>query len=408
MSYWKKIDIQAADSPSIDAFGRWRVSNPEAVFDSKQLNTDQPFLWDDQEVSGAATSSTFDSNKAATTMSVSNGTAGKRVRQTYEFHNYQPGKSQFSFLTFGSLNATSGIIKEAGYFYENDGIFVRNTDGTTSVNLRSSVTGSPATDTKVQSEWNLDTLDGNGPSGVTLDPDNTEIFIIDFQYLGVGRVRVGFDIDGIAIYCHQFLNANNKPTVYMSSPNLPLRYSIENDGTGTSDSFDHICSAVISEGGQQDKGLSRYISTEGNAIQANSSGTLYAACGIRLKSNHREATIKLKKITALTKGVQDDFEWQLRLNPTITGTFVYSEISTDSCVEAAIGTVGSPAAPTVSGGTKMDGGMVKSDVPAASPVDTKRNIGSNIGGTVDEIVLCVRPLSANQDIEASLTWLEVS
>ena len=45
-------NIQANDSPSIDSFGRWRVSNPETLFDSKQIFDNQPLFWDDQEETG--------------------------------------------------------------------------------------------------------------------------------------------------------------------------------------------------------------------------------------------------------------------------------------------------------------------------------------------------------------------
>ena len=34
-------------------------------------------------------------------------------------------------------------------------------------------------------------------------------------------------------------------------------------------------------------------------------------------------------------------------------------------------------------------------------------LGAKIDGTPDEIVLCVRPLSANADIQGSLTWREL-
>lgn len=35
-------------------------------------------------------------------------------------------------------------------------------------------------------------------------------------------------------------------------------------------------------------------------------------------------------------------------------------------------------------------------------------LGSQIDGTLDEIVLCVRPLSSNATIQGSLTWRELS
>ncbi len=66
---------------------------------------------------------------------------------------------------------------------------------------------------------------------------------VDYQWLGVGRMRFGLDLDGILIYFTEHNCANNEPNVYMSSPNQPIRYEIRQVGVG-SGSFDMICSQV--------------------------------------------------------------------------------------------------------------------------------------------------------------------
>jgi hypothetical protein len=48
-------------------------------------------------------------------------------------------------------------------------------------------------------------MDGTGRSGITLDVTKTQIFIVDLEWLGVGRVRLGFVIDGKIYYCHEIL-----------------------------------------------------------------------------------------------------------------------------------------------------------------------------------------------------------
>jgi len=75
--------------------------------------------------------------------------------------------------------------------------------------------------------------------------------------LGVGRVRAGFVHNGDIIIAHEFYNSNNKPSVYWSNPNLPVRCEIRNYSgvaVGT-DSFDQICATVISEGGYSEAGV---------------------------------------------------------------------------------------------------------------------------------------------------------
>jgi len=62
--------IAGGDTPSIDAFARLRVSAPHTLFDSKQIHDNLPRRWDDQEVSGSGTTSTYNTNEASTTMGV--------------------------------------------------------------------------------------------------------------------------------------------------------------------------------------------------------------------------------------------------------------------------------------------------------------------------------------------------
>ena len=69
----------------------------------------------------------------------------------------------------------------------------------------------------------------------------------------------------------------------MSTPNNPVRYEIENDGTGVASKMDHICCTIMSEGGQEELGILHYHSTAGAHVDANSSGTIYAIVGLRLK-----------------------------------------------------------------------------------------------------------------------------
>lgn len=406
------LSIQTADSPSIDAFARWRVSNPETLFDSKQLHDDQPLFWDDQEVSGGSTTSSHSTDTASTTIGVALNTAGKRVRQTFQRFNYQPGKSQLAFIT-GTLGATgggTGITRAAGLFDDNDGIFMQDDEGTIKAVIRSSASGSPV-DTKVaQSAWNLDPLDGSGPSGVTLDADQSQIIVIDYEWLGVGRVRIGFVFNGIPVYVHQFVQANNAAGVYMSTPNLPVRYEIENDGTGAASTLEHICSSVISEGGVQDNGIVRYASTANTQVDCAVVGTIYAVKGIRLKSTNLDETINILNVATQVQSASDDLEYILIFNPTVAGTPSWSN-ETNSSVQTATGAT----ANTVTGGTYITGGYVASgnaqnaSGSIAQEIPNALSIGSAIDGTPDEIWLCARALTnVNTLVEGSITWRELS
>lgn len=395
-------DITTQDSPAIDAFGRWRVSNPQTIFDSKQIYDAEPLLWDDAATSGAGTGSSHSADTASTTISVSASTAGVRVRQTFMRFNYQPGKGQLIMMT-GVLDKTgggTGITRRLGYFDSNNGLFFEDAAGTYKVGVRTHTSGSAVDTTVAQTSWNLDKMNGSGSSGITLDFTKTQIFVIDFEWLGVGRVRFGFVVNGLIYYCHQVLNANVLDKVYISDPNLPLRYEITNDGTGVASTLECICGTVQSEGGQAATAKVRAVSTSGTHVDANSIGTLYAVVGLRLNSSYLSASVEEVLIAMFSK-TADNFEWSLWFNPTVAGTFNYSQV-TSSAVDAALGAT----ANTVTGGTLIQCGFSTSSNAALAPALGRRRLGVAINGTRDTVVLCVRPFSTNADIEGAMTWRE--
>ena len=403
-----------ADSGAVTAFGRLRVANGFPQFSSKQIFDNQPLLWDDQEVSGSGTSSVYDANTAKSTLSVSATTAGKRVRQTYRSINYQPGQSQLIFMTFvlDPSGGGTGINRAVGQFDDNNGIFFEDDAGTYYMNIRSNETGTPADTRFAQSAWNIDKLDGTGPSGVTLDFQQNQILVIDYEWLGAGRVRVGFNVGGITYYCHKFEHANVKQDVYMSTPNLPLRFEIENTGSGVASALDAICVSVLTEGGIEPDGVERYASTAGTHVDATTENTLYAVIGIRLKSGYIGAEIDMLAADIALLTTTDEAEWVLLFNPTVAGTFTYSDES-NSAVQIATGAT----ANTISDvGIQMDGGYLFSGNNGgglggeSAIIKNKLKLGAAIDGTVDEIVLAVRPINGSTaiDVEAGIKWREPS
>ena len=409
MSYFKntKLDLNNATG---DAFGRLRVSNPITLFDSKQLFDNAPLFWDESLETGAGITSAHDSDLAASTFTSTLNTAGKYTRQTFMRFNYQPGKSHMILLTgvLSNSGGGTGVQRSIGYFDDDNGIYFQDDEDTIKVCLRTNTTGTP-TDTKIaQSSWNVDPMDGTGPSGVTLDTSKTLIYAIDFEWLGVGRVRTGIVIAGVTHVVHEFLHSNLETDVYMSTPNLPIRYQMETTGASPASTMKCICSSVISEGGVQDNGVLRYTSTEGTHIDCNVANTVYAISGIRLKSTHLGSVVKIVSLT-MVNATSDDYEWLLILNPTVAVPNTWTN-QTNSSIQT---TVGSTTATdnVVTGGVKMIGGMVKAGGGTGSitiEISNALLLGAAIDGTVDEMYLCCRPFTANADIDAGITWRELS
>jgi len=398
---------------SLDAFGRYRVSSLDSIFNSKQLADALPLLWDDQQTAGAGTASTYNANQSSVTLAVSAVTAGTRVRQTYRSFNYQPGKSQLIFMT-GVLGAgAAGIRRRLGLFNANNGIFFQLSGITISVVVRSFTSG-VAVDTVVdQSAWNLDKLDGSGPSsgnpsGITLDTAKIQLFVIDFSWLGTSQVRLGFFLNGTLVYCHAFEFSNTLSLVYMTVPNLPLRYEINNDGTGPAAGLVAICCSVASEGGAASSGTVLATSRGDTPLVTINNSALYPLIAMRLKSTNLFDAVELVSASIICTS-NAAYRWMLLLNPTVVGVaFAFTPVP-NSAVEVDVTRVNTT---TVTGGTEVAteyGQAATEGTSAQIAAPSNLQLGSSIAGVSDILVFAVQRMSvggAAETFYGSLGWRE--
>lgn len=243
-----------------DAFNRLRVSEPTTLFEYNPVFDKSPHEW--EEVVHGTGNCTHNTNSYLA-MTVA-GAGDAVIRQTYDYIDYQPGKSKLTLFT-GVLNTTPapGVVSRIGQFDDainktvvadgGNGHFFE-LDGTTlSVVQRTGYAGSlgPGNfDTRVpQVNWNLDRLDGTGPSTLVWNYASfayLRLFVIDLQWLGIGRVRMGIYMNGVIHYLHEFINEwDTQPYTRMAK--LPIRYEISSHG-GAGE-MRQVCSSVLIEGG---------------------------------------------------------------------------------------------------------------------------------------------------------------
>ncbi|CAB4216945.1 hypothetical protein UFOVP1590_19 [uncultured Caudovirales phage] len=294
-----RADCSFVDGPVNDAFGRLRTSHPVTLFASTQEYDTDP-LHMENYVAGGGTAVYTQAN-SSTVLSTDAATSNNRaLRQSKVYWRYQPGKSQIIKLT-GTL-AKSGTpagaaVARIGYYDDNNGIYFGRDSTGYFIAIRSNVSGSIVEAEKVyQSAWSEDSfgVEGKNPSGVTIDFTKEQIFFIDLQWLGVGRVRGGFVVDGKLSYAHLFEHANLTTQVYMKTANLPVRYEVFNSGAaGSNISLEAICCAVESEGGAEDVGgVTLEFDNSNSVATAANSATLTPLCTIRLKDTFNGITYR--------------------------------------------------------------------------------------------------------------------
>jgi hypothetical protein len=411
MTYFPKTTVQVDDSADVDAFSRLRVSSVTTLFDSMQQYGDNTLIWETAVVGTGLTSSL--TNESTVSMSTGGTASGSSViRQTKVYNRYQPGKSQLVLATFVMDNGpVANLRRRVGYFDAGDGIYFELSGSNVNFVRRTSASGVVVNNEVSQSNWNLDKLDGTGISGLTLDTSKAQILVTDLQWLGVGRVRVGFDINGVIYPCHQFLNANTTlTTVYMKTACLPIRYEITNTATtvGTN-TMRHICGAVISEGGFEEQAGYQFSVNSGTgagtAVTTRRNVLTVRAKTTGPNSVRNTGQILLREIELMPNS-NNGFMWELVLNATIGGSPSWTSVNSASLAEY------DTAGTTVAGGIVLDSGYVASSANARATIHSTvfrrlPLVYSGLNNVQDKISVVCTSLASTANPLVAMTWQEL-
>jgi hypothetical protein len=113
------------------------------------------------------------------------------------------------------------------------------------------ITGATANATFIsQSAWNIDTMDGNGPSRMVLNPEKGNVYQVGFQYLGFGNARFAIEDpqSGQFQACHMIRNANTRLTPVLKDPHVGALWAVSNAGSTTSTHMTGTSGAIFCEG----------------------------------------------------------------------------------------------------------------------------------------------------------------
>jgi hypothetical protein len=355
------------DSPNLDAFSRLRISNPLTLFSSQFTYNLNPLLFE-QITSGGGAIVHSTTNRCANISLTSASSGAKAYMQSFEYLPYQPSKSQLVFVTFNMKTYTVNTLKFAGLSDRTNGIEFQNTGVLNRFVIYSGTDN--GNEIVNQDSWNLDKLDGSGTSGLVLDITKVQILIIDFQALYVGRVRVGFDMGGKIIYCHEFKHANAIINPYLQTANLPVRCGMEATGSVATASMNFICCAVVSEGGTEDVNIMAYSFQVDGSVTA-SNGARTHLMSLRPKTEFPASSgitnrirVGYLDIELLVTSGNNPVHWELVLGQAITSPTWADVNTTYSSVEYGTGTIsGSPS-------IVIDGGYVSASNQAKGVLNT--------------------------------------
>ena len=348
---------------STDAFGRLRVSQPYTMFDSQHRYADNN-LWATFTATGGT--AVFNAAQGLMDLNVTAASGSQVLRETVRTFAYQPGKSLQVMTTFVMAPPKTGLTQRVGYYNVGNGFFVELNDNLASLCFveRSSVTGS-VTNTRISqlggvygagdTGWNVDPMNGTGPSGITLDITKAQILWMDIEWLGVGTVRMGFVINGQFYICHEWDHANLITSTYITTASLPMRCEILNVAATTGPStFKQICGTVISEGGYVLTGSQQSIGTPIVTPRTLTvAGVAYPMVSLRLKATKLDAICILSAVSIMGNGNNEKFQWNLEQDDAVIGG-TWVSAGPDSAVEYNL------TATSTSGGRTLGSGYISS------------------------------------------------
>ena len=402
--------ISTSGTTSSDAFGRLRVSNPYTLFESSHRYVDNG-EWVTSTAAGG--SSAFNADAGLLDMTVTTASGSQVLRETKKVFNYQPGKSLLAILSFNFEEAKNNLRQRIGYFGAENGLYLElNSTNEPSFVKRSSVTGSLVNTEVLKTDWNIDTLDGNGPSGITLDLSKVQIVWFDFEWLGSGTVRCGFVIDGVFIHCHSFQHANVSSGTYMTTACLPLRVEITNtDTTASSSTLKQICMTVISEGGYEIRGNAAEAKLPiGSPRDLTVASTVYPLISLRLKSTRLDGIAILDSLNVLGITNNANYCWEVVQGGTTSGgTWVTN--SSSSLVEynmtATSYSLGAGEVLTAGYAAGSNQGSAASELHRDNLFEFQLERNS-FTSTPIELILVASSDTAGADVLASLGWQETN
>jgi hypothetical protein len=269
--YGLDIDIRgsanvrfAEGQPQLDAWGKLRVSGAtqlgDYVFSQQSIVTNN---FSPVEIDGGYSS--WDGDRKSVRVGVDtlasdfNAAAGFSALTSNQYHHYFPGSSHL-YMGTALLNSpeTTGSTRRWGLFDADNGFFfVVGTGGANAVDdtgfsvvIRSNATLAIADrgskDLYInRADWNGDKLDGTGDSQEIVDLAKDNIWWIDVQWHGAGRVRFGTYVDGQRVVCHSYYHGNRYNYAMTQTASLPTCVSNKSSGSTTTNLYVETWSSSV-------------------------------------------------------------------------------------------------------------------------------------------------------------------
>ena len=386
---------------------RVKVSTYEITdFGSFTYSKDES-IWDEQ-ITGTA-SATLDQYLGKIKLEVGGNAGDQVIRQTRRVQRYIPGRQSEVAMTLTFGTPTTGIRRRFGIFDTLNGAYFEDGgDGTYYCATRRNTAGGPVDTRVAREDWNVDKLDGNGPSGIVADPLATQHMVIEYEWYGAGMVEFKFIINNNAYPVHKFETGNINSYAWASTAALPVRIELTNvAGTPGTHTFYQGPHSFATEGITELLGRQQSISSPVTGYDlGNQANVFKPVVAIRLKADRLNAVVLPDEFSGATFDNTAIFVRAIE-GATITGG-TWVSYGDDSPVEYNISATGFSGGDTLSTTYISSGNMgTVFRFPDRSITQLQRFTTTTIGDTSETFLIAVASTGANNEGWASLGWIEV-
>jgi len=327
--------------PKFDAFGKMQTSQMTTIGEySFHYRTGEQDDFDFTNYTSGGGSITYDGSYSAQILNTTEDSNSIAQKTSNKYHSYRLGMAQSLMMGLEiSDTGKDSVIRRWGYFDDEDGLYFELNGNELYVVIRSSVTGEIQEKRIPRSEWNKDSLTGEGdqynPSSVDLNIDKNIIYGIDFQWLGAGSIRFSVNIHGNRIIVHEEHNSNYTNRPFMRTGTLPLRIEQLNDGIPSSSSQMKFYSAGVYTHTRELQPY-KYFSYAGQEVVTIESSEELTTLGVlrpkkEFKGQDNRGFALIEEGTLYT--ADNPVVLMIFLNPEVTGDTWEIETSDDSIIE---------------------------------------------------------------------------
>lgn len=353
----------------------------------------------DTSLSTGSWSATVDDSRLKVTAGAGSA-AGDAIVQSKRVIGYRPGFDSYTYCTIAFDSYLPGTTMDFGPHDDIDGYSISlNANNELVVNH---FAGGVLVESKSQSEFILDRLDGSGPSGFIVNPQAMNTYRISYGYLG--ELPPSFEIYGGMelgwIPFHYIDPTGTSNLLIIKNPFLPLRMRVTSDGTNEVSMYSGSWQGGVI-GTNRPRYLNDQFTVDVERLTLATGGVNTPILSIRNDTTFKTKNNKMNvDIDTITCAVEGNKNHRLRLikNANLTGA-AFTPVDTDSTVSYDLTA------------TAMSGGQLKRSWPLGKidslGVGAVFETGELRMVPGDVYTLALISTSVASDVDAGIHWDEL-